>query len=101
MNTFTIMKKRIEILERIDTLLDDIERDASMEYVVIKETQTHKQQTSWRTGELLWEDDEHTIPKYVIDKEYGYVAKSTLDVDDKITIDCVNEIRKSLVEMVK
>ena len=93
---FTVMKKQAEVLERLEEVLNDIIKDKTMTYDVVgKETE---QARSWKTGELLWEDEEHTIPKYR--DKYDYVPKKELDEDDQITIDVCTGFLKKLDKLI-
>lgn len=101
-NKFMEMRKKIEVLERLDKELDAIIRDSICEYKCVKETVTDEQDTAWRTGELLWEDEEHTIPKMRVDREWDYVPRpeETLTEEDKATQRAVDDIRKALLKLV-
>lgn len=93
---FTTMRKQAEVLERIENLLEEIIKDRTMSYEVVGKEE--EQATSWRTGELLWEDEEHTIPKYR--DKYDYVPKKELDEDDQITIDVCKGLLKKLDKLI-
>ena len=97
---FTELKMRVEILERLDDTLKAIERDVRMEWGVISETITDEQATHYRTGELLWEDEEKTIPKYKVHREYDYIPRTEFDEESKIKLDQIESIRKALLKMV-
>lgn len=93
---FTVMRKQAEVLERLEDVLNEIIRDKSMTWDVVGKEE--EQATSWKTGELLWEDEEHTIPKYK--NKYDYVPKAELDEDDQITIDVCNGFLKKLDKLI-
>ena len=99
-NKYAQVKKLVDILERLDNVLSDIEESAKMECKVISERVTDEQLTSWRTGELLWEDEEHTIPKMRVEREYGNVPKAELDEDDELTLSAIATIRKALDKLI-
>lgn len=101
-NKFMEMRKRIEVLERLDKELDNILRDYLYDYKCVKETPTNEQDRSWRTDELLWEDEEKTIPKMRIDREYDYVPRLAADLteEDRVVQRAVEDIRKALLKMV-
>ena len=99
MTNFTELKKRIEVLEKLDEQLQSLEKDAGYNYEVVKETVTDDQATNWK-GELLWEDEEHTVPEMRVEREWDYVEKAELDEDDKLTLKVVADIRKALLKMV-
>lgn len=93
---FTMMRKQAEVLERIENLLEEMIKDTSMTLDVVGKEE--EQATSWKTGELLWEDEEHTIPKYR--DKYDYVPKKELDEDDQITIDVCKGFLKKLDKLI-
>lgn len=93
---FTVMRKQAEVLERIENLLEEMIKDTSMTLDVVGKDD--EQATSWRTGELLWEDEEHTIPKYK--DRYDYVPKAELNEDDQITIDVCKGFLKKLDKLI-
>ena len=97
---FMEMRKRIEVLERLDATLDSMEKDVLYSYECVKETVTDRQKTHWKTGELLWKDEEHTIPEYVVEREYDYVKKETLDEEDELMAKTIEDIRKALLKLV-
>lgn len=101
-NKLMEMRKKIEILERLDKELDAILRESFYEYKCVRETVTDEQDTSWRTGELLWEDEEHTIPKMRVDREWDYVPRpeETLTEEDAATKRAVEDIHKALLNLV-
>lgn len=93
---FTVMRKQAEVLERLEDVLNEIIRDKSMTWDVVGKEE--EQARNWKTDELLWEDEEHTIPKYK--NKYDYVPKAELDEDDQITIDVCNGFLKKLDKLI-
>lgn len=93
---FTVMRKQAEVLERLEDVLNEIIRDKSMTWDVVGKEE--EQARNWKTDELLWEDEEHTIPKYK--NKYDYVPKKELDEDDQITIDVCNGFLKKLDKLI-
>lgn len=94
----TIKEKRA-ILEKVESLVQSLEQDrvyAGQSYEVIGTSD--EQDRSWSTKELLWEDEEKTIPKYK--KIYGYVDKAELDDEDKAKIKAVDTIIEALLKLV-
>lgn len=93
-NRFQVMKAQAEVLEKLDTLLNEIIKDNTMMYAVIgKQTE---QATDWRTGELKWEDEEHTIPYYA--NEYGYVPipEDEMTDENRIMLDVCKKFSQKL-----
>lgn len=93
---FTVMRKQAEVLERLEDVLNEIIRDKSMTWDVVGKEE--EQARHWKTDELLWEDEEHTIPKYK--NKYDYVPKTELDEDDQITIDVCKGFLKKLDKLI-
>ena len=96
-----IMTKKA-VLEVISTLyneLDNITTNTTKEYKKIGVDET-KQRTHWRTGELMWEDEEQTIPSY--EPIYDYVDKTDEDMteEDIAMLDAIAVVRKALDKLV-
>ena len=100
-NVFMERRKRIEVLEELDKKLDDMLESQLCSYEVISETPTDEQDKDWRTEELLWEDDEKTIPKMKVNREWGYVPRpeEKLTDEDRAFQKAVEEVRKVLLKM--
>lgn len=99
---FMELRKKAEVLEKLDKELDVIARDCLCDYKVVKETVTNEQDVSWRTGELLWEDEEKTIPKMRVDRDWDYVPRpeEELTEEDRALQKAVEDIRKLLLKFV-
>lgn len=97
----TIKEKRIalEYLEDIFNLLDGREHDVRYAYKKVGVDET-KQRTAWRTGELLWEDEEKTIPSY--EPIYDDVLKDAEEMteDDNIRLKVLGNIKSALEKMI-
>ena len=59
-NKFKAMQAKAEILDELYARVQEKHKDAFQEY---RSTGEQEQCTDWRTDELLWEDEEKTIPK--------------------------------------
>lgn len=97
-NYTNVMVKR-EMLDLLETLykeLDDAERPIGKSYECVGKEE--EQAKDWRTGELLWEDEEQTIPKYR--DKWDWVEKSELDDNDKAKKEAIETIRKALDKLV-
>lgn len=79
-------------LGRIYEYLQSRLNDLNTKYDVIGQSQA----TNWKTGELLWEDEEQTIPK--MSNDYGTVPKIAEDYtdDDRIRIATIEKVMKML-----
>ena len=90
MKNVQVKRAQIDVIEKLLEALDDLRKDTSKEYKKVgKET---KQATNWRTGELLWEDEAKTIPKY--DDRYEYV-----DIPDEQMTDSKKALLQAISDM--
>ena len=95
-NKFKEKQFTAEILSDLYETVESKERDIRTNYQPIGEVQ----EKDWRTGELLWEDDEQTIPKMT--KEWGYVDKDDDDLseDDKLKLKVCQYIKTQLEKLI-
>ena len=85
--------------EILADLYDEVERkegNIRTHYQPIGE----KQAFDWRNNELLWEDEEKTIPK--MEKEWGYVDKDEeeLTEEDRMKLKVCQQIKAQLEKMI-
>lgn len=94
-NKFKEKKAIAEILDELYKIVQDKEDNAHNKYEIVGE----EQDKDWRTGELLWADEEKTIPKMV--KKWDYVPKEDeeLDLDDHATVKACQYIKAQLEKM--
>lgn len=92
-------KEKQILAELLDGLYADIDRkeqDARTEYKITgKEDEQAK---DWRSGELLWEDEEKTIPK--MRDKWETVPKEELNEEDEIRIKMCQYIKTQLEKMI-
>ena len=95
-NKFKEKQFTAEILSDLYEEVESKERSIRTHYQPIGE----KQDTDWRSGELLWEDEEKTIPKMT--KEWGYIDKDEdeLTEDDKLKLKVCQNIKSQLEKMI-
>ena len=93
-NKFKEKKILADILDELYEVVEAKERSASTDYVPVGE----EQEKDWRTGELMWEDDEQTIPKMT--KKWDYVEKETLSESDIILVNMCKHIKTQLEKMI-
>lgn len=95
-NKFKEKQILAEILNDLYNEVEGKEKSARLSYEPVGE----KQDSDWRTGELLWQDEEHTIPKMV--KAWDYVEKSEEDLteEDLIRIKVCQQIKAQLEKMI-
>lgn len=98
---FTVFQKKREMLnvmERLFKILDDEEEDLKQSYEVIGKEE--EQATNWKTGELLFVDEEKTIPLYR--DKYGYIDRKESDYTDIdfAKLDAIKTIKQALEELI-
>ena len=95
-NKFKEMQIKAEILNELYEVVESKERYYCSEYKPVGE----KQACDWRTGELFWEDEEHTIPK--MEKVWDYVPKNEEDLteEDKLRLKACQQIKAQLEKMI-
>jgi len=96
-DNINVKRATLEVIESIYRDLDNKVQETKQEYRKVGVDET-KQRTSWKTGELLWEDEEHTIPSY--EPIYDYVDKEELDANDLAMLDAIAIVRKALDKLV-
>ena len=97
-NKFKEKQFMAEILDRLYREVQNEEDNCSQDYR--KVGVTDEQDKNWRTGELLWEDEEKTIPK--MKEKWDYVRKSEedMDEDDYAKIRACQYIKTQLEKMI-
>lgn len=95
-NKFKEKQILAEILSDLYTNVEAQEKCARMNYEPVCE----EQDKDWRSGELLWEDEEKTIPKMT--KKWDYVPKSEDEMceDDKVRIKMCQFVKTQLEKMI-
>lgn len=96
-NKFKEKQYVAELLDRLYREVDVEEQNCKQEYC--KVGTTDEQERHWKTGELLWEDAEQTIPK--MKDKWDYVAKSDeeLTPDDYAKLKACQYIKAQLEKM--
>lgn len=96
-NNFEKKAAEIQILSDIIGYLNERLTSLTTDYQKIgKKTE---QAIDWRTGEFMWEDEEHTIPRY--EDEWGYVdvPEDELDAKTKLLVNACRDIAKKLEKL--
>ena len=91
-------EKRIEaeVLGDLYKQLEEKERATKRDYR--KVGVYDEQDTNWKTGELLWEDEEKTIPK--MKDRWDYVDKEELTEEEELYLQVCRRIKSALEKMV-
>ena len=97
-NKFTVKKAQLEILERFSKVLEEMKSDARTEYRITgKETE---QARSWKTDELLWEDEEKTIPKYRDKWESVELTEDEMTDEKRAMVEAINQMMATLEDLI-
>jgi hypothetical protein len=96
-NKFQLKKAEMEILEALNQVIEEKLRSARTNY---SKTGKTKQETDWRSGELLWEDEEKTIPKMTDIWDYVDVPDDELTAEQVATIMACESLRKDLESLI-
>ncbi len=86
-------KYALDLISSVLATVESRRQDVEMSYEKIGKSD--KQSKHWKTGELIWEDEEKTIPKY--DDLYDYVKKSELSRDDEIDLSVLDKFTDYLI----
>ena len=91
-------KAQLTVIEKLYETLAGIRKDNLNEYKVVGKK--NEQARHWRTGELLWEDEEKTIPRYEDEYDYVPIPEENLTAEQKATLQAVHDIKKVLTSMI-
>ena len=99
--TVSALKVKMEVLERLERIFEELksrEESISTDYECVGKEE--EQATNWRTGELLWEDEEQTIPKY--NNKYESVPKKpeNFTEEDLAQLEAIKIIRTTLETLI-
>lgn len=90
-------KAMLEVIERLCNELDNIEEWESKVY---RQVGLEDEQATDRDGNLLWEDEEKTVPKYRAKYDYVEIPKNELSEESMAKLDAVSKVRTALEKMV-
>lgn len=94
MTKVQLKKAQLDIIEKLFSTLDEAEKDTKSNFMVVGKKA--EQAKSWRTGELLWEDEEKTIPKYEDKYDYVPIPEAELSDERKAKIKAIEDLREVL-----
>ena len=94
-NKFREAQVKAEVLEELYNVVESKKKDVFYTYGVTEPN--GRQAKDWRTGELLWEDDEHTIPK--MEDVWGEIEKEELSEEDLIRVEIYEGVLHMLEKM--
>lgn len=95
-NKFQEKQILAEVLNELYNTVEAKEKGVHYEYKVVGKKDTQK--TDWRTGELLWEDAEKTIPIY--EDDWQDVEKEDLTEEDLLKIKVYQYVMAQLEKMI-
>jgi hypothetical protein len=96
-NKFQEKQILAEVLSELYSTVEDKEKRVHYDYKIVGKKDV--QSTSWRTGELLWEDDEKTIPKMEDDWQNVPRADEDLTEEDRLKIKVYKYVMTQLEKM--
>lgn len=96
MNAIREKRMMLEVLEELMETLDTQEKNVRMEWGVVGKEDV--QARNWKTDELVWDDEEKTIPHF--NNKYDYIPKEDLSENDQIKLKAIEKIRATLEKMV-
>lgn len=92
-NKFKEIKTLAEVLEEVDNFIEEKTKDIEFDYVPVGEEQA----TNWR-GELVWEDEEQTVPKMT--SKWDYVKKDNISDEAKDRLEALRKVQRQLEKMI-
>lgn len=95
-NKFQEKQILAEVLDELYSTLEAKEKSVHYEYKRVGKKDI--QSKDWRTGELLWEDAEKTIPKY--EDDWQDVEKENLTEEDELKIKVYKYVMAQLEKMI-
>ena len=95
-NKFKEKQILAELLNDLYVEIDSKEQSTRTEYRITGKEE--EQAKDWRSGELLWEDEEKTIPKFK--DKWENVPKESLSEDDEIRVKMCQYIKTQLEKMI-
>lgn len=97
-NKFKEKQYVAELLDKLYRQVQVEEDNCRQEYC--KVGTTDEQEKHWKTGELLWEDEEKTIPKMKDKWDYVMKSEEELGEDDYAKIKACQYIKTQLEKMI-
>ena len=94
-------KEKQYVAEILDKLYKEVEReemDCGREYRKVGETD--EQDRHWKTGELLWKDEEKTIPRMKEKWDYVEKSKEEMTEEDYAKLTACKYIKAQLEKMI-
>ena len=95
-NKFQEKQVMVEVLGELYSTLEDKVKRVSYEYKIVGKRDT--QSRHWNTGELIWEDEEKTIPR--MDDDWQEVKKEELTEEDELKIKVYKYVMAQLEKMI-
>lgn len=92
MNKFNEKRILCEKLEEVNFFIEEKIHSIAYSYDIVGEYQRE----DWE-GNLLWEDEEQTIPK--MSDKWDYIRKEELSQEEEVEIESLRKIQQSLEKM--
>lgn len=98
--TTAIIRDKKAMLEVIDRLFYELANIEEWEVKEYRQVGVEEEQATDRDGNLLWEDEEKTVPKYRAKYDYVDIPKNELSLDALAKLDAVTKVRTALEKLV-
>ena len=95
-NKFQEKQMLAEVLNELYSTVEEKEKRVHYEYKVVGKKDTQKK--DWRTGELLWADEEKTVP--IMEDDWQDVEKEDLTEEDRLKIKVYQYVMTQLEKMI-
>lgn len=93
-NKFAVKKAQLEILEKFNSVLEDMKKEATTEYRCVGKEE--EQARDWKTDELKWEDEEKTIPYYRNKYEDVELTEEEMTDSQKAMVEAIRQMTEIL-----
>ena len=97
-NKFQEKQILAEVLNELYNIVEEKENSVHYQYKIVGKKDT--QCTNWRTGELVWEDEAHTIPKMEDDWQSVPKTEDEMTEEDNIRIKVYQHIKTQLEKLI-
>ena len=91
-------RAQLDVIEKLLEALDDVKKNTKCDFKVVGKKD--EQARNWRTGELLWEDDEKTVPKYEDKYDYVPIPEDELSEERKAKLGVIHDIKKIINSLI-
>lgn len=95
---FDIRVAKVEGVAEAYKFIENRIHDVTTTYQVVE--RAYEQEKDWRTGELVWEDEDQTVPKMKDRWDYVAIPEDELTEEIKLKVEAYNLILKDLEKLI-